>query len=113
VKDGRIVVFPEEEGGYDPARLPSVVSLTEKGLVVGEEARRAGGPDLFKAVLEIGYDIPKDLSIYRGMITRVGWILTVTATTSRPLRIQIHHQNEHHNLESNMSWTKPAIPKSK
>ncbi|KAL2836756.1 Hsp70 protein-domain-containing protein [Aspergillus pseudodeflectus] len=58
VKDGRIVVFPEGEGGYDPARIPSLVSLTEKGLVVGEEARSAGGPDLFKAVLEIGDYIP-------------------------------------------------------
>ncbi|KAL3449144.1 Hsp70 protein-domain-containing protein [Aspergillus insuetus] len=59
VKDGQIVVFPAEEGGDEPARIRSVVKLTEEeGLVAGEGAMTAGGPDLFTAVLGISEHLP-------------------------------------------------------
>ncbi|KAJ0419657.1 Hsp70 protein-domain-containing protein [Aspergillus carlsbadensis] len=57
VKDGRIVVFSQVEGGSryesETAGIRSVVKLTQTGLVAGEEARSARGPDLFRAVLGI------------------------------------------------------------
>jgi hypothetical protein len=57
VKDGRIVVFPGEEGGHEHGRIRSVVKLTEGGvLVAGEGAKSVGDPDLFSAVLGIRYD---------------------------------------------------------
>ncbi|KAL3488380.1 Hsp70 protein-domain-containing protein [Aspergillus germanicus] len=59
VKDGRIVIFPGKEGGDEAARIRSVVKVTEeRGLVAGEEARSAGGPDLFTAVLGMSDYLP-------------------------------------------------------